>query len=117
MIRPRIMIPSRLRSLLVLSLLVTSPLFAQEAYPEEGVSSDAPEWIVGTFERWAKKHTGEASDWLKQQPASTNRDQMIVKLTDQLGKWDPAGALEWAEEIGDEKLRSKTVEKVGSLDL
>lgn len=69
-------------------------------------------WVVSTFEHWAKKESGEASAWLSQQPASPERDQLIVKLSDQINTADPAAAIRWARDIGDEQLRAKTVKKI-----
>ena len=79
-------------------------------YSSSDVTRD--KYVTRTFTRWIKREVDAASSWLRDQPSSNERDQLITHLVENIGSSDRGAALDWANEIGDEDLRASTIARL-----
>jgi hypothetical protein len=72
---------------------------------EEARESERTDALKVAFRSWAAEAPGEVEAWLETAPGGPIRDMAIDEFARATADASPAGAVRWAEQIEDEKLR------------
>lgn len=88
------------------------PALAAEFLLEGATETEKPQFYVWIAQQWASEDPRAAGEWMLKQPQGAELDGARQTFAYTISNKDPAGAMDWAKSVQEEKRRAQAVEQI-----